>query len=159
MSHLKPLPHQDVRKSTLQKVEHCIAALRSLRPVLEDLEMNIAVENRWGISTDPALLVDIVRRCESERIGTCPDFGNFHPTQDRYDGLELLALFAKHVHAKSYAFDTAGEEMQIDYARCLRILHDAGYNGPLSVEFEGEGEPEAAIRQARDLIKRHWQKP
>lgn len=156
MSQLKPSPQHNSSKATQQKIERCIAALRDLRPVLEDLDMQIGVENHWGISTDPAMLVDIVRRCESERIGTCPDFGNFHPTQDRYEGLELLALFAKHVHAKSYAFDAAGNETRIDYPRCLRILRDADYDGPLSVEYEGEDDAEVAIQQTRDLILRHW---
>jgi sugar phosphate isomerase/epimerase len=156
MSRLKPSPHHDLGRSTSQKVERCISALRDLRSMLEDLELKLAIENHWGISTDPAMLVDIIRRCESERIGACPDFGNFHPTQDRYEGLELLAMFAKHVHAKCFSFNAAGEESSIDYQRCLRILDDAGYDGPLSVEYEGDGDAEVTIQQARELIKRHW---
>jgi len=159
MSHLKQTPQHDLSQSTLQKEERCITTLRELRPVLDDLDIQLAIENHWGISTDPAMLIDIVRRCESERIGTCPDFGNFHPTQDRYEGLELLALFAKHVHAKCSSFNAAGEESNIDYRRCLRILNDAGYDGSLSIEFEGDDDPEVAIRNARDLIVRHWHKP
>jgi sugar phosphate isomerase/epimerase len=159
MSRLKPSPQHDLGRTTLQKVERCIATLRELRPVLDDLDMQLAIENHWGISTDPAMLVDIVRRCECERIGTCPDFGNFHATQDRYEGLELLALFAKHVHAKCSSFNAAGEESSIDYQRCLRILNDAGYDGSLSVEFEGDDDAEVAVQKARDLIVRYWQKP
>jgi len=159
MSHLKPSPQHDLGRTTLQKVERCIATLRELRPILDELDLQIAIENHWGISTDPAMLIDIVRRCESERIGTCPDFGNFHPTQDRYEGLELLALFAKHVHAKCSSFNAAGEESRIDYQRCLSILNEANYDGSFSVEFEGIVEAEVAIRQARELIERHWHKP
>lgn len=156
MSRLKPLPQRDLSQAALQKEQRCIAALRELRSVLDDFDMQVAIENHWGISTDPAMLINIVRRCESERIGTCPDFGNFHPTQDRYEGLELLALFAKHVHAKCSLFNAAGEESNIDYQRCLRILNDAGYDGPLSVEFEGDGDPEIAIQKTRHLITNYW---
>jgi len=156
MSRLKPLPQSHLSRANAQKVENCIAALRELRPVLDDFDVQLAIENHWGISADPATLINIVRRCESERIGTCPDFGNFHSSQDRYDGLELLALLAKHVHAKFSSFDAAGEESSIDYGRCLHILQEAGYDGALSVEYEGDGNPEVAIQKGKDLIERHW---
>lgn len=156
MSRLKPSPQHDLGRATQLKIERCIVMLRELRPVLDDLDMQIAIENHWGISTDPTMLVDIVRRCESERIGTCPDFGNFHPTQDHYEGLELLALFAKHVHAKSSRFTSAGEESSIDYQRCLRIFREAGYDGPISVEYDGGDDPEISVQKTKDLIERHW---
>lgn len=156
MSRLKPSPQHDLDQSTLQKEQRCIEMLRELRSVLDELDMELAIENHWGISTDPAMLINIVRRSESERIGTCPDFGNFHPTQDRYEGLELLAMFAKHVHAKSASFNNDGEESSIDYQRCLRILKDAGYDGAMSVEFEGDDDPKVAIQKTRDLITNYW---
>jgi len=155
MSQLKPLLQRERPKAILLKIERCIAALRELRPVLDDLDMHLGVENHWGISTDPVILVDLIRRCESDRIGTCPDFGNFSPSQDRYEGLELLALLAKHVHAKSRAFDASGEETTIDYRRCLRIFRDAGYDGPFSVEYEGEDDAETAVDRTRDLIRQY----
>jgi sugar phosphate isomerase/epimerase len=158
MSRVKSGPPSNLSRTTMQKVERCVSTLRALRPVLDDLDMQLAIENHWGISTDPMMLVDIVRRSESDRIGTCPDFANFHPTQDRYEGLELLALLAKHVHVKTHAFDPSGKQISIDVPRCLRILQEAGYDGALSIEYEGDGDVEAAIQKARDLIVEHWHK-
>ena len=39
--------------------------------------------------------------------------------------------------AKSYAFDSNGDETSLDYYRLLSIAKDAGYNGFIGVEYEG----------------------
>ncbi len=137
------------------KAERCVAALRQLRPTLDRLDLQIGIENHWGLSTDPETVVEIIRRVESPRIGTCPDFGNFTATQDRYAGLQLLAPYAKHVHAKSYQFNGTGEEATIDFARCLKIFRDARYDGAISVEFEGDGDQHLGSQRTRELILRH----
>ncbi|MDZ7305056.1 MAG: sugar phosphate isomerase/epimerase [candidate division KSB1 bacterium] len=137
-------------------MERCVAALRQLLPTLDELDMRIGIENHWGLSTNPETVVEIIRGVGSPRIGTCPDFGNFAETQDRYAGLQILAPYARHVHAKSYCFNEAGEETTIDYSRCLRILRDAGYDGAISAEFEGAGDQRLGSQKTKDLILRHW---
>jgi sugar phosphate isomerase/epimerase len=139
-----------------EKIERCVAALRQLRPTLDEFDLQAGIENHWGLSTNPATVVEIIRRVESPRIGTCPDFGNFTVTQDRYAGLHLLAPYAKHVHAKSYQFNGTGEETTIDFARCLKIFREAGYDGGISVEYEGEGDQRLGSQKTRELILRHW---
>jgi sugar phosphate isomerase/epimerase len=101
-------------------------------------------------------VVEIIHQVESPRIGTCPDFGNFTEAQDRYEGLQILAPDAKHVHAKSYHFNDDGEETTIDFARCLKILREVSYEGAISVEFEGEGDQQVGSRKTRELISHHW---
>lgn len=139
-----------------EKIARCVAALRQLRPTLDGLDLQIGIENHWGLSTNPATVVEIIRRVESPRLGTCPDFGNFTATQDRYAGLQILAPYAKHVHAKSYQFNGTGEETTIDFARCLKIFRDAGYDGAISVEYEGEADQHFGSQQTRELIRRYW---
>lgn len=139
-----------------QKIERCVAALRQLRPTLDQLDLQIGIENHWGLSTNPETVVEIIRRVESPRIGTCPDFGNFTATQDRYAGLQVLSPYVKHVHAKSYQFNGTGEETTIDFARCLKIFHEAGYDGAISVEYEGQDDQRLGSQRTRELILRHW---
>jgi sugar phosphate isomerase/epimerase len=139
-----------------EKIRRCVTALRQLQPTLEALDLHIGIENHWGLSTHPETVVEIIRQAESPRIGTCPDFGNFTETQDRYAGLQILASYAKHVHAKSYQFDRSGEETTIDFSRCLRILREANYDGAISVEFGGEGDQRLSSQKTRDLILRYW---
>jgi sugar phosphate isomerase/epimerase len=48
-----------------------------------------------------------------------------------------MVPYAKGVSAKSYDFDAAGNETQLDYARIMKIVTDAGYHGHVGIEYEG----------------------
>ena len=75
--------------------------------------------------------------------------------------MEQTAHLATHVRAKFYKIDS-GKEEWLDYERIVRILIDAGYNGPLSVVFEGKeinacGDEEVmrlAAAHLRDVVSR-----
>lgn len=65
-----------------------------------------------------------------------------HSPQGRYDtfqGLEDLAPYTIGVSAKTYGFKPNGQELTIDYPRCMKILTDAGFDGYASAEHEREG--------------------
>ena len=74
-----------------------------------------------------------MRTAAHPRVGTLPDFGNFHLGDgvwyDRYKGVAELMPWAKAVSAKSYDFDEQGEETHTDYRRMLSIVLGAGYHG------------------------------
>jgi len=59
------------------------------------------------------------------------------PAHDIYKYMEQTAPHASHVRAKFYKIDS-GKEEWLDYERIVPILADAGYNGPLTVVFEGK---------------------
>lgn len=100
----------------------------------------VMIENHGGISGDPDAVVQIIK-ASGTRIRTAPDFGNFKPAI-RYEGLAKLMPYAIAVHAKLFEFDAAGDEVGFDLPRCMQIVKDAGWTGPMSIEFEGPvGEP------------------
>ena len=69
-------------------------------------------------------------------IGSHPR-GEFDPRVDLYaDYLEPTALFAGSVRAKIFQIDT-GVETYLDYPRIFQILKDVGYNGNVSIVYEG----------------------
>jgi sugar phosphate isomerase/epimerase len=98
----------------------------------------------------------VLNQIDSDHIGTCPDFGNFLDTQDRYACLKSLLSKAKLVHAKSYTFNEAGEETSIDYSRCMQLMKSCNYQGDISVEYEGAGDGIKGAVQTKDLIEKHW---
>ena len=51
--------------------------------------------------------------------------------------MKQTAHLSTHVRAKFYKIDS-GKEEWIDYERIVPTLAEAGYNGPLSVVFEGK---------------------
>ncbi len=121
--------------------------------------LNVIVENHGGLSSNGAWLAGVMELVDHPRCGTLPDFGNFRINVDqRYDpytGVEELMPYAKAVSAKSYDFDTQGDETQLDYERLMRIVLDAGYRGYVGVEYEGSelSEPDG-IRATKALLER-----
>ena len=108
--------------------------------------INIIVENHGGYTSNGQWLASVMKQVNMSNCGTLPDFGNFclkghvgncEEWYDKYKGVEELMPFAKAVSAKSYDFDEAGNEAEIDYARMLKIVKDAGYTGYVGIEYEG----------------------
>jgi len=121
--------------------------------------INVIVENHGGVSSDGSWLAGVMRLADNPRVGTLPDFGNFHlggdEWYDRYLGVEELMPFAKAVSAKSHEFDDAGNELRTDYSRMLTIVLAAGYRGWIGIEYEGDQLSEdEGIRRTQALLER-----
>ena len=133
--------------------------LRRLAEFGREQQINVIVENHGGLSSNGAWLAAVIREVDLPNCGTLPDFGNFRvsatETYDRYKGVAELMPFAKAVSAKSYDFDAAGNDTQIDYKRMMKIVVDAGYHGRVGIEYEGSRltEPEG-IRATKKLLER-----
>ncbi len=134
-------------------------SLQRLATIADPHGIDVIVENHGGFSSDGAWLAGVMRRAAHPRVGTLPDFGNFHLGDDnwydRYLGVAELMPFAKAVSAKSHDFDEHGEEIHTDYRRMLRIVYEAGYRGYVGIEYEGEVLSEAdGIRATKRLLER-----
>ena len=101
-------------------------------------KLNVIVENHGGLSSDSRWLTRIIKEVDLPNCGTLPDFGNFPPEIDPYEAVEMLMPYAKSVSAKSYDFDANGDETRIDFRRMMKIVLDAGYEGFVGIEYEGE---------------------
>jgi L-ribulose-5-phosphate 3-epimerase len=132
-----------------------VDTLRSVLPAVMAGGVKLAIENHFGLSAAPHTLVEIVAALNSPYVGVCLDLGNFHEGEAD-DGIHLLAPHAIHVHAKSWAFSSDGEETKINYRAAMQALHAVGYDGVLSIEFEGDGSPADGIRKTKALIERYW---
>ena len=150
-------------------VPNAVDGLTQLSTYARDKNINIIVENHGGLSSNAALLAEVMSKVNMENCGTLPDFGNFcirrnDPSDytkgcaemyDMYKGVEELMPFAKAVSAKSHNFDAEGNETEIDYGKMMQIVKNAGYSGFIGVEYEGsELSEEDGIIATRDLILR-----
>lgn len=129
--------------------------LRRLSEYAAEYTLNVIVENHGGLSSDGRWLAGVVREVNLPNCGTLPDFGNFPPQIDRYEAVETLMPYAKSVSAKSYDFDKKGDETTIDYRRMMKIVLDAGYDGFVGIEYEGDrlSETEGIIATKKLLEK------
>lgn len=147
-----------------------IDSLSRLGDFARPMNINVVVENHGSDSSNGKWLADIMRQINKDNVGTLPDFGNFcitHPwgtTQEKcddqydiYKGVEEMLPFAKGVSAKSYDFDTNGEQPKINYKRLLDIVKASGFKGYIGIEFEGNTQSEeAGIINTKKLIEKYW---
>ena len=136
-------------------LERVVDGLRQAVKLAQAAGIHLALENHWGLTTEPAAMLRLVQAVDSPWLGVCLDLGNFPPAQ-RLAGIERLAPYAIHAHAKAGQFTESGEETQIDYRTELAILSQAGYRGPLVIEHEGDSDPAVGIQHTRELVMRHW---
>ena len=133
--------------------------------------INVLIENHGLHTSDAKFITSIIEEVNHPNLGTLPDFGNWclnakwGSTQndkctemyDPYEGVTEFLPFAKGVSAKSYNFDSHGNETFLDYGRLLKIVKDSGFNGFIGIEYEGEklSEPEG-IKATKALIEKVW---
>jgi sugar phosphate isomerase/epimerase len=120
-----------------EQLELAADGLRRLSEFAATHKLNVIVENHGGLSSDGKWLSDVMKKVGLTNCGTLPDFGNFYE-YDRYQGVQDLMPFAKAVSAKTYDFDGEGNETKIDYPKMMKIVLDAGYNGFVGIEYEGQ---------------------
>jgi L-ribulose-5-phosphate 3-epimerase len=127
--------------SRQQQTRLAADGLRRLSQFAADHEINVIVENHGGLSSDGAWLAGVIQQVAMENCGTLPDFGNFRiaddQVYDRYQGVGEMMPFAKAVSAKSQRFNDAGNEVDTDYRRMMKIVLDAGYRGYVGIEWSG----------------------
>ncbi|HWL00033.1 MAG TPA: TIM barrel protein [Parapedobacter sp.] len=141
-----------------EEVARCAAeSLTTLATFASDYGISVIVENHGGYSSNGKWLSGVMRAVGLSNCGTLPDLGNFcikrtEPAEqtveaymatecleeyDRYQGTAELLPFAKGISAKTYDFDTDGNESSIDYNRILKMVKDTGFTGYVGIEYEG----------------------
>ena len=74
--------------------------------------------------------------------------GESDPDVDIYSYIEQTASHAVYVRTKFYRNDS-GKEEWLDYERIMAILRGVGYNGSLSIVYEGEAEGDDRVEAVR----------
>lgn len=146
--------------------EAAVKGLTALSTYAASQGINVLVENHGGYTSNGQWLAEVMTKVNMPNCGTLPDFGNFCMTEgygsinskecedpyDIYKGVTELMPFAKAVSAKSYDFDAEGNQPKIDYAKMLKIVKDAGYEGFIGVEYEGSNLSEIEGIQATKAL-------
>jgi sugar phosphate isomerase/epimerase len=165
-----------------QPPAHLVAALVELGEFAAAHGSRLLVENHGGPSSDPAWMLGLLDAVGSEHLGLLLDLGNFDalmqpvmalvfqtpgaPPVDPvallesvdldpvYEGIEQLAPRAELVHVKAHDVDDAGTVRAVDLNRAIGILRSHGYDGPLTVEYEGTGgDPWAKSARVLEVIR------
>ena len=150
-------------------IENSIKSLNTLAAYAAPLGINVIVENHGGKSSNAGLLMKVINQVNYSNCGTLPDFGNFCLSEnwgslmdnkcdnpyDPYLGVSEMLPKAFGMSAKSYEFDSNGNETILDDHKLLSIVKEGGYSGFIGVEFEGEGLSEReGILATKKLLER-----
>jgi sugar phosphate isomerase/epimerase len=133
---------------TLEVIQECagrIARLARAHP-----EVRITIENWAGVLRDAASVRAMLRETGDD-VGLLIDLGNWRGP-NKYEELECIAPLAEGCHAKCH-FNAAGPDVD-DYLRSLQILKDAGYDGALTLIYDGPDDDEWAMLDVEDEMCR-----
>jgi L-ribulose-5-phosphate 3-epimerase len=132
----------------------CIECAEQCLPRAEELGVVLAMENHWGLTRTPEGLLRIVNAVNSPWLGALMDTGNF--LEDPYAKLKQIAGKTVFVQAKTYFGGGEWYTLDLDYKKIAGILRDAGYQGYVSLEFEGKEDPNVAVPKSLDLLRRSF---
>jgi sugar phosphate isomerase/epimerase len=135
---------EDALKWVVECLQQCL-------PMAAEAGVLLALENHWGLTTDPRRVIQIVNQVRSPWLGVNADTGNY--AGDPYEGLAVLARQATIVQAKTYYGGGEWYTLNLDYPRIARILRDAGFRGWVSLEMEGKEDPLVAVPKSLRVLK------
>jgi len=140
-----------------------------------DRGVRLALENHGKLAgrSDQVkgLIEDVRAKTGHDALGANPDTGNFMLVdQDSVEAVAELSGVAAMVHFKDFAtgdgpfVSLAGQTFrgtvigdgEVDLPGCVAALRQGGFDGWLSLEYEGDGEPfgevERSVRNCRTLL-------
>ncbi len=124
------------RQSWKQDTDLVSRAAESFHHLLEYARgagLNVIIENHGGASSDPDVVVALMKAVNNPDFGTLPDFGNINPGDDHAEVIRKIVPYAKGVSVKS-SWASDGTHPGWDLEKLIRICQDAGYHGFWGIE-------------------------
>ena len=169
------------RHLPLEERQRLVAtAISSILEQTVESEVELGIENHGFQGNDPEFLLGLLLAVDSPRLGLTLDSGNFYwrgwPLSRVYEIFEQFANVVKHTHIKNIAYPPELREVErevgyeygkyvcpihegdIDHARYITLLRNAGYDRDICLEDESLGKyaPEqrkANLRAAADFFR------
>ncbi len=130
----------------------CTDSIEECLKVAEKLGVILALENHWGLTNTPEGMLRLLKAVESPWLGALMDTGNF--LENPYEKLKLIAPKTVFVQAKTYYGGGEWYTLDLDYAKVARILADVGYQGYVSLEFEGKDPAASGVPKSLKMLKK-----
>ena len=149
--------------------------IRRVTEYAEAHGVRTCTENHGYIYQAPERVEELIRTVGHANYGWLVDMGNFMCADaDPTNAVVIAAPYAFHVHAKDFLwksgalpkpsgfFPTAGMNYLrgtvlghgvVPVQNCVNVLKNAGYDGWLSLEFEGMEQPLPAIRAGLSFLQ------
>ncbi|MBB6675362.1 sugar phosphate isomerase/epimerase family protein [Cohnella nanjingensis] len=109
--------------------------------------IRLVTENLGRLLSRSEAVLKLLKACGGE-VGLTADFGNFK--DDKYRQLKEILPQAETIHAKA-SEDGGGQLDSTDFRKCADLARHAGFHGPFSLTYLGEGDPWRKLSEIRDL--------
>ena len=129
----------------------CVDSIRACLPHAAQAGVVMALENHWGLSTKVDVLLRIHGEVADPWLGINMDTGNY--VGDPYPQIEQLAPHASIIQAKTYPGGGVWYTLDLDYPRIAGIVQDAGFQGYVSLEMEGNAPAEQAVAESFQILR------
>lgn len=148
------------------------AGAREITEYAQTLGVRTCVENHGFIAQDSDRVERLFNAVAHDNFGLLVDMGNFVcADEDNVTAVSRVAPYAIHAHAKdmhlrrdptpgfastrgcNYFKGAILGEGDVDVKRCVSILKRAGYDGYLSIEFEGSEDCIEGITKGFEYLK------
>jgi sugar phosphate isomerase/epimerase len=125
----------------------------------------VALEIHGDIMASSDVTLPLIAKIGRDSVKVNYDTANveFYSGDLAVDDLPKITGELAHVHLKdttggkgNWNFPAIGDG-HVDFGRVLAILRDAGYDGPLSVEIEFEGEPWPSLDDVNAAMRRSYE--
>lgn len=113
-------------------VDRAAESLHSMLDYAKGSGLNIIVENHGRASSDPDVLVALVKKVDHPQFGLLCDLGNWNHGADRYANSKKVLPYAKGLSVKG----TWGEGLDpgFDCEKLVKVAYDGGYKGYWGLE-------------------------
>lgn len=138
---------------TMDVAAPTVEVFREITETASKAGVRLALEHRFRHLEELEAIVYVIEQVRSYFLGACLNIGRL-PADTWRVGLTRLAPYTIHVHARSREFDAEGNETNIPYPACVAALKHIGYQGVISIEYEGEGDPIDGIMATKALVER-----
>ena len=138
------------RKPDTETLALAVEGLAAMAAVGKTCGVRIVTENWFDLLSGPDD-VNAVLDALGGDVGFLADTGNWEGPQ-KYGDLKSVFTRAELCHAKA-GFDGEDELLADDYGNCLRAAAEAGYKGPMTLIYEGDGDEWQGLERERAFIR------
>jgi len=147
-------------KKALDKV---IKGIELVLPSAEKNNVILALENHGGLPCTGEEQVEVIEKINSPFLKATIDVGNYMQCgQSGDEGTRIAAPYCRYVHFKDFKNDpTARRELRptvvgkgdVDHAKCLQHIKNAGFDGFVALEYEGEEDEQIGVPASVEFMK------
>lgn len=120
-------------KADKDLVKRAAEAFNNLLEYSRPANIDIVIENHGGASSDPEVLVAVMKAVNNPHFGTLPDFGNINPGDNPEEVLRKIVPYAKGVSVKAM-WTTEGKNLFGDLEKQIKIAQESGFHGYWGIE-------------------------